>query len=213
MKRIDGYNRSVRVAAGLVPWLFAGAMTAWATTHVINFGGGLGNKYSPATLAAAIGDTITWVGSFTVHPLSSTTIPSGAATWHDASGSSFSYVIAVAGTYNYKCDLHSGMTGSFTAGSTGSAPRGSAIAEKTSVKLLPAITGSRNIRVSVPRGGMVMAKMFSLDGRELAADIIQAPAAGIYPLAFGGTLPARGMYCVEVEFGEKSISRIFGHTR
>lgn len=98
--------------------LILSATSIRATTHVVNFGGSLGNTYSPSSFSASVGDTVQWVGSFSVHPLSSTTIPANAATWHVAAGNSFSYRIAVAGQFNYKCDVHPGMIGSFTVSAT-----------------------------------------------------------------------------------------------
>ncbi|MBI5475938.1 MAG: T9SS type A sorting domain-containing protein [Ignavibacteriales bacterium] len=90
-----------------------------ATTHIIQFGGSFGFAYSPNNISVAVGDTIQWQGSFALHPLSSTIIPSGTSGWHVSSGSTFSYVVAQPGTYNYQCDVHStfGMVGSFTASS------------------------------------------------------------------------------------------------
>ena len=212
MKSTNGKNRRIGALAGIVMWLFFFATTTSATTHMINFGGTLGNKYNPATLTAVVGDTIIWEGSFTVHPLSSTSIPSGAATWHDGSGTSFSYVITVAGTYNYKCDVHTGMVGSFSAGATGIVSSGNASPERLGAHLLPAITNSRYMWVSVPHRGPVTARMFSLDGSLLAATTVQAAAAGVYPLVFEA-FPAYGTYCVEVRFDGKLTSGIFSRTR
>ena len=88
-----------------------------AATHIILFGGGVGLNYSPNSLTVAVGDTIQWQGDFIFHPLSSTTIPAGAASWHNETGTIFNYTVPVPGTYNYHCDNHFflGMTGSFVA--------------------------------------------------------------------------------------------------
>ena len=92
-----------------------------AATQVINFGGNLGFVYSPDNANVNVGDTIEWKGDFTMHPLSSVSVPAGAATFHNATGTDFKYVITAPGTYNYHCDIHFplGMTGKFTAKSTG----------------------------------------------------------------------------------------------
>ena len=114
MKRNSFSIRSLQAFACAVGLVWA-VGDIRAATHVVDFGGSLGFKYSPASFSAAVGDTVKWVGDFTMHPLSSTTIPTNAQTWHVTSGSSFNYRITVAGDYNYKCDLHvgAGMTGSF----------------------------------------------------------------------------------------------------
>jgi len=88
-----------------------------ATTHVILFGGGVGLHYSPNSLGVFVGDTIRWQGDFLFHPLSSTSVPVGAASWHNETGTIFNYTVLIPGTYNYQCDNHFsfGMTGSFVA--------------------------------------------------------------------------------------------------
>lgn len=86
----------------------------FCATHTITF---TNFSYNPSQLNVFVGDTIVFSGNFAAHPLSSTTIPSGAQSFHVSSGNSFTYVVTVAGTYNYRCDFHSdlGMNGSFTA--------------------------------------------------------------------------------------------------
>ncbi len=87
-----------------------------ATTHTISFGG---TSFSPNTLSVTTGDTVTWTGAFGFHQIQSTSVPATAATFGPTSNTatSFSYVVTVAGTYNYQCNIHfsMGMTGTFTA--------------------------------------------------------------------------------------------------
>ena len=93
--------------------------SAYATTHTITFSG---KKYSPKSLTVSVGDTIVWQGDFDAHPLTLTKAPAGAATFaHIEKGSSYSYIITVAGNYEYICDMHvdEGMSGSFTAAGSG----------------------------------------------------------------------------------------------
>lgn len=91
------------------------ALFVHATEHDINFGVGGSNTYSPSSLTVNVGDTILWLGDFSSHPLTSLTIPAGAAAFSQSTGSGLYYVVTQPGTYNYKCTVHSGMTGSFTA--------------------------------------------------------------------------------------------------
>ena len=87
---------------------------AGATTHVVTF---VCCEYTPTYFQAALGDTVEWQGDFSSHPLESTTIPAGASPFSNGSGTSFSYVIQVAGTYSYQCQVHQpSMAGSFGAG-------------------------------------------------------------------------------------------------
>ena len=95
--------------------LLLGNYALQAATHIITFGSSL--TYSPASLNVAVGDIIKWQGSFSSHPLASTVVPAGAATFSSNTGTSFSYTVTVAGTYAYKCTVHAGagMVGGFVA--------------------------------------------------------------------------------------------------
>jgi plastocyanin len=96
--------------------LLFNANSLLATDHVILFGVG-GFTYNPSNLTVNLGDNITFRGNFSSHPLSSTSVPQGAATFSNTTGSSdFTYTVTVAGNYAYQCDFHAsaGMTGSFT---------------------------------------------------------------------------------------------------
>ncbi|HMS66092.1 MAG TPA: T9SS type A sorting domain-containing protein [Ignavibacteria bacterium] len=81
------------------------------------------NFFSPASITNVnVGDTVKWQWVNGFHNTTSNTIPAGATSWTapmDAGSPSFSYVVAIAGTYNYECTFHSGMTGSFTATASG----------------------------------------------------------------------------------------------
>jgi len=100
----------------------------FAITHTITFGG---TSFTPNTLNVNTGDTIIWSGTFSFHAIQSTSVPNGAATWGPtiATTTSLSYVVSVAGTYNYQCNIHAsmGMTGSFTATSAAPSVKGISI--------------------------------------------------------------------------------------
>ncbi|MDQ2753788.1 MAG: plastocyanin/azurin family copper-binding protein [Bacteroidota bacterium] len=101
--------------------LLADFFFAHATVHniqVANF------QFTPSTVNAAVGDSITWTwvgGSHTTtcDPASQgsgNSLPAGAATWNlpmNSTNKSFTYILTVAGTYNYYCIPHAafGMTG------------------------------------------------------------------------------------------------------
>ncbi len=72
----------------------------FATTHIVNFGGSLGDHFSPDSFSAHVGDTVTWTGDFTMYSTTSESIPAGAASWSygTESNTCFSYIIKVAGT-------------------------------------------------------------------------------------------------------------------
>ncbi|PZF71022.1 T9SS type A sorting domain-containing protein [Taibaiella soli] len=94
--------------------LFA-AERATATTHMVMVAD---FTFNPNQFTMNLGDTVLWMWSSGTHNTTSTNIPSGAASWGnpiDGSHTTFAYVPAVAGTYNYECTFHvsSGMTGTF----------------------------------------------------------------------------------------------------
>lgn len=82
------------------------------TTAVIRFGGTDGNRYVPRCAKVTISQDITFNGSFTLHPLSQTSGPAGKIP-HTETGTTLTFSIDTAGTYDYQCDIHhaSGMTG------------------------------------------------------------------------------------------------------
>jgi plastocyanin len=85
-------------------------------THVISAGG---TAFSPVSVSAKVGDTVKFIWSSGTHTTTSTSVPTGAATWNaplTSTNTSFIYIITVAGTYNFQCNFHAsmGMTGSFT---------------------------------------------------------------------------------------------------
>lgn len=90
------------------------------TKHTVQVGD---DFFNPSVFTANVGDTVHWVfipGSAEIHTTTSTSIPSGAASWDqmvNTANPSFEYIITEAGNYNYECTPHAtmGMVGSFTA--------------------------------------------------------------------------------------------------
>lgn len=90
------------------------ATNAESTTRIINTSS---NIFTPGNTSANVGDTIKWQWIEGTHNTTSGTIPSGAASWTgslDAGNPVFTYVVSVAGTYNFECTFHPGMTGVIT---------------------------------------------------------------------------------------------------
>ena len=84
----------------------------------IDFGGGLGLKYSPACIRVKAGTDVTFNGSFSNHPLRAgdagppaTVDPNSPIKSTDA-GSTATFTMSAAGTYPYYCNFHKpGMAG------------------------------------------------------------------------------------------------------
>ncbi len=93
------------------------ASNASATVHTIL----VGNFYfNPSVITdVQVGDTIKWQWVEGNHTTTSTTIPSGAASWDapmNTGNQVFEYTVTMPGTYSYKCTPHSSIQmGSFTA--------------------------------------------------------------------------------------------------
>lgn len=79
------------------------------TVAVSNF------AFTPSGINAVCGDTVRWAWASGSHTTTSTSVPNGAATWSapmNSTSITFDYVVTVAGTYNYQCNIHpSTMTG------------------------------------------------------------------------------------------------------
>ncbi len=74
------------------------------------------NSFSPATLSVAVGTTVTWMHMGSAkHTVTSASFDSGIL----SAGATFSYTFLSPGTYAYRCDLHSGMTGTIVVTGTG----------------------------------------------------------------------------------------------
>jgi len=76
--------------------------------------------FKAKTVNAHVGDTIQWVWKVGIHTTTSTTIPAGASAWNkpmDSAHRKFTYILRVAGTYNYQCNFHFmfGMVGKIIA--------------------------------------------------------------------------------------------------
>jgi plastocyanin len=90
--------------------------TSYATKHIVdvkNF------EFDPAHIPdVEIGDTIRWEWVNGFHTTTSSSIPEGAVSWDSfisSSVTSFEYVVAIPGTYNYVCTPHvPQMVASFT---------------------------------------------------------------------------------------------------
>ena len=72
--------------------------------------------FTPATVNAVVGDTISWKWQDGMHTTTSVNIPAGAMPWNaliDVSHTQFRIRLTVPGTYSYQCTFHipQGMTG------------------------------------------------------------------------------------------------------
>jgi plastocyanin len=111
----------------LLAALLIGSVSAgWSADHrvrVADF------AFTPSTVNAAVGDTISWTWRNGMHTTTSVNIPQGARSWNapiDSAHTRFRTRLTRAGTYSYQCNFHfaQGMVGTIvvTAASPGQAP-------------------------------------------------------------------------------------------
>jgi plastocyanin len=207
------FGRTTRIA--WIIFFFAVTTAADAKTYLVQFGGSLGDVYSPSTLNVSVGDTIRWEGIFGGHPMTSTSVPAGAQSFHVVSGSVFLYPVTVAGTYQYQCDYHVGlgMSASFTASTTttgiahdlvSSLPTGMRLEQNYPNPFNPTTTIQYQIPLLPSEGKIgtaatfgrshVTLRVFDFLGREVATLVNEMKEAGSYDVQFDASRLASGTY-------------------
>jgi len=187
--------------------------TANAAIHVVQFGGSFGFTYSPNSLNVSVGDTIKWEGDFSMHPLSSTSVPAGASSFHQASGSVFTYPVTSSGSYLYQCDFHFsiGMTGSFTASAatgiendrTSFGPDAFKLGQNFPNPFNPTTT----ISFDIPFQTYVSIKVYNLVGQEVATIMSGNMAAGSYTKIWNAEAMPSGVYFYRLQSGSVTDTR------
>jgi plastocyanin len=181
----------------------AGLPALYATNHVIKFGGTLGFAYSPSELNIVVGDTVTWEGSFSAHPLSSTSVPEGAAAFHNATGDKFSYAVMVPGTYDYQCDIHFslGMIGSFTAIVSGLEDDASTVVPdvfKLDQNFPNPFNPVTTIGYDIPRASNVILNVYNVLGEKIATLVSARQPAGHYEVRWNAGNTPSGIYYYQI---------------
>ncbi|MCX6120121.1 MAG: T9SS type A sorting domain-containing protein [Ignavibacteriales bacterium] len=199
------FRKTASIVCAIV--FLAAATTAHATTHVIQFGGSFGETYSPSSMNVSVGDTIEWEGSFSFHPLSSTSVPAGALSFHQASGTVFSYPVAIAGTYLYQCDFHAslGMTGLFNAATITGVDNNQNSLRPDVFRLNQNFPNPFNpttmISFDLPFQTSVSIKVYNLIGQEVATILNENMDAGSYSKIWNAASIPSGVYLYRLQAG------------
>lgn len=196
---------SPRFYITLIVLALAVPVLAQATVRVVQFGGTVGFAYSPASFSVSVGDTVRWQGSFEFHPLSSTSVPAGAAAWQNSGGVFFDYVVLVPGTYTYQCDVHApSMSGSFTA-TLSDVSEEVATGAPVSFELRQNYPNPFNpvtaITFSIPEAGSVTLKVYNLLGGEVATLVNGRLGAGLHAIQWDASNVASGRYLYKLNAG------------
>ena len=204
------FLRRVCLAGALTFSILAPTSSSKATTHIIQF---VSFSYNPNTLTVAVGDTIEWQGDFLFHPLGSISVPPGADPFSNSSGTTFTYVIAVPGTYTYQCMVHGpffGMTGSIAANPTGVGDQQGA-ATPGAFQLHQNFPNPFNpttaIRFSVPNSSVVTLKVFDILGNMVTTLVNEKKSPGSYVAEFDGSHLASGIYLYRLQAGNFSDTK------
>jgi len=192
---------------------FAIVGTAHATTHIIQFGGSFGLTYSPNSLSVSVGDTIEWEGDFITHPLSSTSVPTGAQKFNQGTGNLFRYAVIVAGSYQYECEVHfsSGMIGSFTASSSTGIEVGKSSLRPDVFSMKQnypnPFNPSTSISFSIASKSFVSMKVFNVIGKEVATIVSEELSPGNYTRQWYANGFASGFYFCRLQAGAISETK------
>jgi plastocyanin len=163
-------------------------------------------EFSPANLQnVLVGDTIKWqwLGGF--HTTTSTSVPTGAAAWDsplDAGNQTFTYVVTVAGTYNYKCTPHfPNMVGSFTANVIGISPITSEVPQRFELRqnypnpFNPATT----FRFRIPEKSFVKLVIYNSLGAEIETLVDEELPPAVYEAEWDASNYPSGIYFYRIE--------------
>ena len=201
------------LVAAVVLLAFGAHVSSAATNHTVLFGDQVGFAYSPNSMSVNVGDTVTWVGDFAAHPLSAVSVPTDAAWFHVATGTSFSYVVLKAGTYNYQCDFHAldGMTGLFTAILTGATASDGSTTVPTVFSLDQNYPNPFNptttVSYGLPRKSFVSITLFNAIGQKVADVFRGEQAAGSHTAKIDASGLPSGVYLYQLRAGDLVLTR------
>ena len=102
----------------LVALLIGSVSATWAADHRVTVSDFV---FTPSTLNAAVGDTVTFQWRSGMHTTTSTSVPPHARSWDapmDSTHTRFRVKLRVAGTYSYHCIFHPAMVGTITVSAT-----------------------------------------------------------------------------------------------
>ena len=195
--------KSLRRISSTLFFLFVltGIHAATYTVNVSNF------AFSPSSLPNVfVGDTIKWVWVSGSHTTTSVSVPAGATTWDSPMNSTtttFAYRITVAGTYSYKCSMHSSMTGSFTA--TASSGIESLSAPGFSLSLYPnPVVEQATVRIQSDKATHGEIRLYDMLGKTVLTRTVElTPGENDYNLALEEF--HKGLYLIELSTDGKHM--------
>lgn len=171
-----------------------------ATVHIINAQGTTipTDIYVPAVTNAIVGDTITWIWISGIHTTESTTIPVGALPWAsdlNSTTTTFSYVVTIAGTYNFTCHASTphGMDGTIIVTNTTGIP------SNDQDYFLSAYPNPCSDKITIETSSAEMISIYSLAGQKIKSVVVKNGQAKV---EMDVADLSRGIYFVEIFDGK-----------
>jgi len=160
---------------------------------------------TPATVN--VGDTVTWNWVGGTHTTTSTAVPTGAASWDhpiNSGSTSFSYVVAMPGTYAFHCSFHGSMTGTFVA-QLGTGVQSPVVAADD----LLAFADGNGVRAAYTLSGNAHTRLTLTDlaGKTVYATSFAMQSAGTYNTTIPSASLPKGIYLVTLQSGETTATR------
>lgn len=195
--------------------LFSAAGSASAKTWTIQFGGSIGFAYSPSSIPnVQVGDVIMWqpnstAEGFSFHPLASTSVPSGAMSFSNSSGPSFSYTVTVPGDYAYECTVHGtsfNMKGTFHV-----AAAGVETAPDTKMMMDPIYPNPASmesmVHFNLASAGHVTLRVFDATGKLAMTPVDEEMDAGFHMVTLDTKQLGSGTYHYVLQEGDAVLRR------
>ena len=162
-------------------------------------------QFTPASLSANVGDTIVWTFGGGTHTTTSNTIPLGADAWDRPINSivqSFTYVITVAGTYDYICTPHS-FTGQIVAINTGI----NTLDLFSNFNIYALRSSTYNVSYSLTRSVNVKISVYDITGK--SAKILKSSyqSAGNYLSTYNFEDLKKGIYIFEMIIDKHRLTK------
>jgi plastocyanin len=189
-------------------------MSGQSFSTIVNITVGPGGSFSfnPAVAQATVGDTIRWTWASSTHDVTSTSVPGGANSFASGvhnTGFVFTYIIQVAGTYNYVCTVHPGMNGSISASPSSISQENNIVPGAYELKqnYPNPFNPETNIKFSLPANSNVKLSVINLVGQEVVKLVDQSLPAGNYVVDFNAVGLNSGAYFYKLIAGEFTAVR------
>lgn len=175
------------------------ATRSFSTIVNIQVGPGGSFTFNPSSVSVTVGDTIRWTWASPTHDVVSTSVPGGAATFNSGiqnTGFVFNYIITVAGSYSYVCNVHPGMNGSINASPSSITQVNNSVPDKFELQqnYPNPFNPETNIKFSLPANSTVKLSVINLVGQEIVRLVDQSLPAGNYVVDFNANGFNSGVY-------------------